>query len=229
MLLKLVKPRIKQAETRTPDGGRLSLYMHDGTWSMSLNGAELMHSKASASERLLGDLGVRKIERDQVARVLIGGLGLGFTLCRVLESTGKRVGVEVVELLPEVIEWNRIYLQDLNGLFLQDARVRVIAGDVATVIRESGPGRYDAILLDIDNGPVAMVSEENRWLYSRQGLKAIRRALIPGGRTVLWSAGPDKAFEDRLRQAGLTVEAVPAKVHESAKRAAYMLYVADRG
>jgi spermidine synthase len=205
------------------------LYEHDGVWSMSLNGAELMHSKASASERLLGELGIQRVGRNRPARILIGGLGLGFTLRAVLESVGQEAVVEVVELLPDVIEWNRQHLQELNGALLDDARVRVIAQDVGSVIRESEEDRYDAILLDVDNGPVAMVSAENRWLYSSKGLKAVRRALVPGGRAVLWSAGPDKAFENRLRQLGFTVEAVPAKVHESAKRAAYLLYVADRG
>lgn len=224
-----MKPRIKLAEVKTPDGGQLSLYEHDGVWSMSLNGAELMHSKASASERLLGELGIQRVGRNRPARILIGGLGLGFTLRAVLESVGQEAVVELVELLPDVIEWNRQHLQELNGALLDDTRVRVIAQDVGLVIRESEEKRYDAILLDVDNGPVAMVSAENRWLYSSKGLKAVRRALVPGGRAVLWSAGPDKAFENRLRQLGFAVEAVPAKVHENAKRAAYLLYVADRG
>jgi spermidine synthase len=224
-----MKPRIKLAETRTPDGACLSLYEHDGVWSMSLNGAELMHSKASASERLLGELGIQQISREEAPRILIGGLGLGFTLRTVLEGTGNQAVVEIVELIPDVIEWNRQHLQDLNGPFLEDPRVRVVAADVASVIRESEQACYDAILLDIDNGPVAMVSKENRWLYSSKGLKAVRQALVPQGRAVFWSAGPDKAFENRLRQLGFVVTPVPAKVHESAKRAAYLLYVADRG
>jgi spermidine synthase len=223
-----MKPRIKHAETMTPDGGRLSLYEHDGVWSMSLNGAELMHSKASASERLMGELGIQKIPKDGTSRILIGGLGLGFTLRTVLEGTDSQAAVDIVELIPDVIDWNRRHLQGLNGALLDDARVRAIEGDVASVIREAGPGHYDAILLDIDNGPVAMVSAGNRWLYSSKGLKAVRQALAPTGRAVFWSAGPDKAFENRLRQLGFVVDAVPAKIHESAKRAAYTLYVVDR-
>lgn len=224
-----MKPRIKLAETRTPDGNLLSLYAHDGAWSMSLNGAELMHSKASASERLLGELGAERVHHDRPGRILIGGLGLGFTLQTVLETVASQVSVDVVELLPEVVAWNRDHLQELNGPYLEDSRVRVLTGDVAAVIREAHEGSYDAIILDIDNGPVALVSAENRWLYSSKGLKAVRRALSARGRAVLWSASPDKAFENRLRQLGFKVKGVPAKVHERAKRPAYLLYVADCG
>jgi spermidine synthase len=223
-----MKPRIKLAETTTPDGSVLSLFEHDGAWSMSLNGAELMHSKASASECLLGELGIQTVQPGRPVRILIGGLGLGFTLKTVLETVGAEAVVEVVELLPDVVEWSHDHLQELNGRCLDDPRVRVVQGDVGAVIRKAPEGLYDAILLDIDNGPVAMVSAENRWLYSSKGLRAVRRALNPKGRAVLWSAGEDKAFENRLRQLGFSVRAVPAKVHESAKRAAYLLYVADR-
>lgn len=203
------------------------LHVHDGTYAMSLNGQELMHSKASASERLMGTLGLERYQPGQSIRVLIGGLGLGFTLRAVLESTGADSVVEVVELLPEVIAWNREHLTGLNGELLDDPRVTVLAEDVHRVIRNVAETLYDVILLDIDNGPTAMVDKANAHLYSSAGIKAIRQALAPGGRAILWSASPDPAFANRLKQAGFRVQAVPAKVHEAAKRAAYMLYVAD--
>ncbi len=223
-----MKPRIKQAEAKTPGGGTIALFEQDGAFSISFNGQELMHSKASASERLLGQIGVKRLEDDGDARILIGGLGLGFTLRSVLEAVSPETTVEVVELVPEVIEWNRVHLEPLNGALLDDPRVEVLADDVAALIERAEPETYDAILLDIDNGPIAMVVESNSSLYSISGIGSVHRALKPGGRVVFWSAGPDPIFEARLRKAGFDVTAVPAKTHEGAKRAAYLLYVADR-
>jgi spermidine synthase len=226
-----MKPRTRLAEATTPDGLVLSLFEHDGDFSMSLNGQELMHSRASASEELLGTLGVERLvgkpDGPEPFRILVGGLGLGFTLRSVLEACSEDGRVDVVELIPEVIDWNRTHLKELNGFLLDDSRVEIHLADVGAVIREAGKSAYDAILLDVDNGPVAMVKKTNKSLYSSAGIRSIRAALKPGGRAVLWSAGPDKAFAERLEQAGFQVRAVPAKVHERAKRAAYVLYVAD--
>lgn len=224
-----MKPRIKLDEVLTPDGMVLALYAHDGGYSISLKGQELMHSKASASEELLGRLGVERLAArpEQSARVLVGGLGLGFTLRSVLEVCDGKAQVEVAELIPEVVEWNHTHLRQLNGQFLEDPRVTVRVADVGELIRGVGGNGYDSILLDVDNGPLAMVAKVNRSLYSHAGIRAIKAALRPGGRAVLWSAGPDPAFEGRLRHAGFAVRVVPAKVHERAKRAAYLLYVAD--
>jgi len=216
------------AESTTPEGGAMALYEHDGAYSISFGGQELMHSKASASETLLGELGVERIKKGKVARILIGGLGLGFTLRSVLESTGPDVSVELVELIPQVVEWNRHYLGELNGALLDDPRVTVRMKDVTTLIRASEPGTYDAITLDVDNGPVAMVSSDNVALYSRSGIRSIQTALKKGGRAVFWSAGPDVSFEAKLKKAGFRVGVVRAKVHEGAKRAAYFIYIADR-
>lgn len=223
-----MKPRIKLAESTLSSGGVMALYEHDGAFSMSLAGQELMHSKASASETLLGKIGVEKLNPEAPARVLIGGLGLGFTLRSVLESSGTNTTVELVELIPEVIQWNRDYLAGLNGRFLDDQRVEIRPEDVNAVIRASEPACYDVILLDVDNGPVAMVAAGNRSLYSRKGIEAIRKALKPGGRAVFWSAGQDVRFDQLLQKAGFTVRAIRAKVHETAKRAAYFLYIAER-
>ncbi|MDE0821772.1 MAG: hypothetical protein OSA95_11660 [Opitutales bacterium] len=221
-----MKPRIKLAESTSPTGGLLELVEHDGSYSISLDGKELMHSRATASETLLGSLGVVRLGQERVGRVLIGGLGLGFTLASALESVGAETKVEVVEMVPEVIEWNRTHLQHLNGSFLDDPRVEIHTADVTRFIRKAEPATYDAILLDVDNGPVAMVSEGNASLYSRTGIRSICRALKQDGRIVFWSAGPDEQFESRLGRAGLDVEAVPARSHETARCASYRLFVA---
>lgn len=222
-----MKPRIKQAEAKTADGGTLALYEQDGAFSINFNGQELMHSKATASEVLLGKLGAEALDKEASSRVLIGGLGLGFTLRSVLEVAGPKAVIEVVELVSEVIDWNRELLKDLNGELLEDPRVEVRHDDVAKLIRKADPNTYDSIILDVDNGPTAMVTGNNFNLYSKSGVRLIRSALKVGGRVVFWSAGPDQKFELRLKQAGFEVSSHPAKVHEGAKRAAYLLYVAQ--
>lgn len=222
-----MKPRVKLAQSTTADGGAMALYEHDGKFCISYSGQELMHSGASASEILLGEIGVELLDRDAEARVLIGGLGLGFTLRSVLENVGPKTTVELVELLPEIVSWNREYLKSLNGELLDDPRVEIHTTDVVAYVRKAERARYDVILMDVDNGPVAMVSETNTSLYSNSGLRWMRGSLKPGGRAVFWSAGPDLRFEDRLKRAGFRVTKVPAKVHAGSKRAAYLLYVAN--
>ena len=222
-----MKPRHKLAESKTPSGNIMGLYEQDGAYSINIGGQELMHSRANASECLLGSLGMARLKKKAVSRVLIGGLGLGFTLSNVLKVAEPQSRVEVVELFPEVIEWNRTHLQVLNGSLLDDPRVQINVADVVSVIRKAQPESYDVILLDVDNGPVAMVDKNNRFLYSKSGLGTIRHILRPGGRVVFWSAGPDVLFERRLQKAGFQVKAEPAKRYLSAKRAACMLSVAD--
>jgi len=222
-----MKPRVKLAESTTADGGAMALYEHDGKYCISYAGQELMHSGANASEILLGEIGVELLEHDAAARILIGGLGLGFTLRSVLASTGPNVVVELIELLPEIVSWNREFLKSLNGELLDDPRLEIHTTDVVGYVRKAERARYDVILLDVDNGPVAMVSETNVSLYSNTGLRWLRGSLKPEGRAVFWSAGPDLRFEDRLKRAGFRVSKVPAKVHAGSKRAAYLLYVAN--
>jgi len=223
-----MKPRILLAESTTPDGAAMSLYEHDGAYSISFKGQELMHSKASASERLLGKLGVEQISRGPKARVLVGGLGLGFTLRSVLEGVGEDARVDVVELVPKVVEWNCVFLRKLNGDLLNDPRVNVIEGDAVKLIRKGDPNTYHAMILDVDNGPTGMVKASNDTLYSYSGLRAVRSLLKPGGRAAFWSAGDDPHFKARLEKVGFRVGHIPAKVHERSKRAAYVIYVADR-
>ena len=221
-----MKPRVKLAES-TFTGGILSLTEHDGSYSISLDGKELMHSRANASELLLGSLGVARLGNETSGRVLIGGLGLGFTLKAALESVGDNTTIEVAEMIPEVIEWNRTYLKNLNGSLLDHPQVETRSVDVTRLIQEAEPHTYDAILLDVDNGPNAMVADSNASLYSKNGIRSICRALKKEGRLVVWSAGPDQGFEKRLERAGLKVEAVRAKAHAGAKSPSHFLYLGD--
>lgn len=206
----------------------MSLYEHDGAYSISFQGQELMHSGASASELRLGELGVENFSKDAKPRVFIGGLGLGFTLKTTLAGLGTDARVEVAELLQQVVDWNREYLGELNGGSLDDPRVSVLIGDAVQHIRKVPANTYDAMILDVDNGPTGMVKPSNSSLYSQKGLYAVKTALKPGGRVVFWSAGEDQYFKARMGRVGFRVGVVPAKVHERAKRAAYRIYVGDK-
>jgi len=223
-----MKPNIKLAETRMPDGARMTLHSHDDSFCIRLDGRDLMHSKTAASELLLGDLALAPFPRSAAPRVLIGGLGLGFTLKRVLELCGPRAVVHVAELMPEVVEWNRTFMAGLNGELLKDSRTKVLVEDVGVVLARAGHEPYDSILLDVDNGPAAMVMPGNTKLYDNRGLQKLWQALKPGGRIALWSAGSDRAFAKRFAAAGFKVEAVPARLHATSKSSTYMIYVADK-
>lgn len=222
-----MKPHLKLAETLTPDGARLSLHSHDGNFCIRVNGQDLMHSATAASEIQLGEVAMEKIT-GQSARVLIGGLGLGFTLKAVLEKAAPDAVVEVAELFPAVVEWNRTFMAGLNGALLADPRVKILVEDVSQALGRAKAAPYDALLMDIDNGPTAMVQATNAGHYRAQGIQRFFAALKPGGRAAIWSAKPDHAFETRLRNAGFTVKAVPAKLYATAKKHTYTIYLADR-
>ena len=214
------------AETRTPDGSRFSLHEHDGEYFLKLNGRQLMGSNNTVSECLLADLACDFPKAVESPRVLIGGLGLGFSLRRVLELTGPKAAVVVAELLPDVVAWNRQFLLGLNGRLLDDKRVEVFTGDVFDCIKR-GTGRFDAILLDVDNGPTSFVQAKNSRLYTGSGLSLIRRALRPRGRVAFWSAEQEPAFPGQLKHAGFAASEFEAKAHERAKRAAHRIYVGE--
>lgn len=223
-----MKPHNNLAEARTPDGARLSLHEHDGSYCIRLDGQDLMHSMTSASEVLLGELAADRLATKNPTRVIIGGMGLGFTLKAVLAKAGAKAVVEVGELMPEVIEWNRTFMAGLNGRLLADPRVQVRLGDVVNTLSMARPNSYDAILLDVDNGPIPMVRAGNVRLYGPRGLEMMRSKLKPGGRLAIWSASPDHSFEARLRAAGFVAQAIPAKLFPTAKRSAYVIYVGDK-
>lgn len=221
-----MKPRQQLAEIQTPQGQRLALYAHDGHYQIRLDGRELMNSFVHASEVELGARLREYLSERETPRVLIGGLGLGFTLRAVLEWLPTGGSVVVAELFPAVIEWNRIFLGELNGQCLDDARVEVFTGDVAELLTTSPAASWDGVLLDVDNGPVPMVAQGNARLYERDGLQRLKTVLRPGGVAAFWSANDDRPFLKRLRQAGYGVDAVPAKAYPGAKRANHVIYFA---
>jgi spermidine synthase len=223
-----MKPFLTIGEAVTPDGGKLTLHQHDGEFYLKLNARQLMSTTSTFSELLLADLSCEGLHGRTDARVVIGGLGLGFSLQRVLGLAGRHAKIQVAELLPEVVEWNRQFLRGVNGAALEDRRVEVIVDDVFRVLREAPADSYDAILLDVDNGPTSLVQKGNSRLYDRRGLGIIKRALKPNGKVAFWSACPEPAFVQSLKEAGFNVDSFPAKAHERAKRAAHMIYVAQR-
>jgi len=223
-----MKPFLQLAQACTPDGAELTLHAHDVHFYLRVNRQPLMGTNASESEKILAQLACEGLRGKPGVRVLIGGLGFGFTLRRVLELVGNDAHIEVAELLPQVVAWNREFLSAVNGLLLEDKRVQVVVEDVFQVIARAPAGHFDAILLDVDNGPIAMVQDGNARLYQAQGFAAITQALKPGGRVTFWSASTDHAFAKRLGKAGFKVATVAAKAYAQAKRCAHTIFVADR-
>ncbi len=222
-----MKPFRTLAETVAPDGARLTLHEHDGDHFLKLNGRQLMSTTSTASEILLAKLACENLIRHPHPRVLIGGLGLGFSLKAVLSLLGKKAEVHVAELLAEVVEWNRQFLMQVNGALLNDRRVKVFTEDVFQIIRRAQNTRYDAILLDVDNGPTSFVQARNAQIYSRRGFNRIASALQPGGRVAFWSATDEEAFAVSLARAGFRVHVVEAKSHDRAKRFEHRIYVGE--
>jgi len=200
-----VKPWELLGQTRAPDGAELALTLRGGEYVILANGKSLMSSRMHGSEEALATFACARIRGRDEPRVLIGGLGMGFTLRATLDLLPPGALVVVAELLPAVVEWNRGPLGPLAGHPLKDRRVRVEHGDVGGLLR-SGAGAFDAILLDVDNGPAAFATSTNAGLYSDAGLAAARAALREGGVLAVWSAREDRRFEQRLRYAGFRVE-----------------------
>jgi len=223
-----MKPFNTLAQIRTPDGATLALLEHDGEHYLKLNGRQLMSSYATASELALAQHSCARLGGVPEARILIGGLGLGYTLKRVLEVVGKKAVVHVAELIPEVVMWNRELLRGVNGKLLDDPRVEVFVADVYALLKRSAAPRYDAILLDLDNGPVSMMPPANARVYDREGFVRITRALLPDGCAAFWSANEDLPFVSRLSRAGFDVETFAAPAHARARQAIHRIYVATR-
>lgn len=198
------------AESLTPDGEALTLTLEAGHHVVRVRGELLMSSRVSGSEEALARLALDAYGNTPSLRVLVGGLGMGFTLRALLDALAADARVEVVELLAPVVAWNRGVLASHAGDALKDPRVQVIVGDVVAHLAERTP-RYDAIVLDIDNGPEAFTVRANDRLYAAPGLRALYEVLRPGGTLVLWSAFRSPAFERRLRAAGFTVECIPVR------------------
>jgi len=193
------------SSSRTPDRKSvLTLYQRDEEYSIRVNGLELMNSRMFGSEVLLAELPCGEIADRKNACVLIGGLGMGYTLSAALQSLHDDAVVLLVELVPAVVEWNQGVLGPLADHPLEDSRVRVLIDDVANVITH-GKSTFDAILLDIDNGPDSFTQDENASLYSLSGLSMIHRALRPGGVVAVWSASSDAGFKKKLKQSSFHV------------------------
>jgi spermidine synthase len=189
----------------TQDGGEISLRCRDGIYEIRINGWELMSNRAHRSEEALAALTCTEL--GDAARVLLGGLGLGYSLRAALDCLPADALVMVAELLPALVEWNRGVLGKLAGHPLRDPRVALRIGDVGAII-DAAETAFDAILLDVDNGPQPLTDQGNQRLYGPDGLAAARRALRPGGVLAVWSADPAPAFEQALAAAGFTAESV---------------------
>ncbi len=201
------------------------LHHRNGEFVIRVQGQELMSSRVHGSEEAMARLGCAGLRTRRGARVLVGGLGLGYTLRATLEELGPGARVVVAELSAAIVEWNRGPLAPLAGRPLEDSRVQVEVADVGRVMRASGP--FHAILLDVDNGPVALTRQANAGLYGSAGLAAAHEALVPGGVLVVWSAGPDERFSRRLGQAGFTGEPDPAKGWKG-RATRHLLFLARR-
>jgi len=222
-------PWSQLASTTVPgDGAEMRLYRRGSEFSIRVGTNELMNSRIHGSEDALAGLVCERFADRSYARVLIGGLGMGFTLAGVLSRVGKQVAVVVAELVPAVVQWNRDQMAEVNGAALEDARVTVREIDVANIIRAERDA-YDAILLDVDNGPAALTSKGNDRLYSLAGLRAGFAALRPRGVLAVWSAGPDPAFTRRLEQAGFEAEEVRVRGRGRAGGSRFLIWIAQRG
>lgn len=221
-----MKPVTTLATSRTPDGEPLILQEHDSQYFMKVGGVQLMGTNASSSEKEMADLACANLPRG--ARILIGGLGFGYTLRRVLELCPPDASVDVAELLLVVVDWNREFLTGVNGLLVDDPRVHIHIRDVAEIISRAGENRYHAILLDVDNSPDPLVQKGNAKLYDGDGIARTKAALHPGGRVVFWSANPDKSFARSLAKHFGNVQAIGAKAYPKAKRFTHTLFVGER-
>ncbi|SNB47161.1 hypothetical protein [Geobacter sp. DSM 9736] len=213
---------------RIPGGNTdLHFYKRGGEYSIRINGNELMNSRAHASEDALAKYACARTGNRLSRRILIGGLGMGFTTAAALQQLDGESRVVVAELVPSVVEWNRRFLGELNGHPLEDSRVTVVVTDVANIMRQEQQA-FDAVLLDVDNGPEGMTSKGNNWLYSEAGIKAAFAALHPGGVLAVWSAGADPAFVRRLGGAGFAVEEVQVRARGPAGGGRHTIWLARR-
>jgi spermidine synthase len=203
---------------------QMMLYQHAVKFSITIPGrGELMNSRVTGSERALAEMTCERIKGVTNPRLLIGGLGMGFTLDSALKATGPGAEVVVAELVPEVVEWNLDLMGAPAGHPLSDRRTTVHVGDVAEPIRRPGSG-FDAIMLDVDNGPEALIRRENDWIYSAEGLAAIALALRAGGVLSVWSAGPDRRFVKRMKQAGFDVDEQVVRPHRKGRGARHFIW-----
>nr|WP_199860283.1 spermidine synthase [Sphingomonas sp. CFBP 8760] len=210
-----------------PGGPPLRLFRRGDDFMIVLDRNELMSSRMSGSEIALGTMTCARLTGHPAPRLLIGGYGMGFTLRAVLASLGADARIVVAELVPGILDWARGPMAALTGDCLDDPRVEIVIGDVGGAIA-GGSGRYDAILLDVDNGPDGLTREANDGLYTARGLAAARMALRPGGVLAVWSAGADAAFTRRLGQAGFAVDEIRVRARDNGKGPTHVIWFATR-
>lgn len=206
----------------------LRLMQRGDEFSIVVGTAELMNNRERESERALATLACARLRDRPRAKVLIGGLGMGFTLRAALEELGPEARVVVAELVPAVMAWARGPLAHLFAGCLDDPRVELVENDVNRLI-QSGPAQYDAILLDVDNGPEGMMRRENDRLYDAWGLKRARYALRPGGILGVWAGRPDRKFKARLRRLGFAADEVRVRANGGTSGPRHVLWIAARG
>lgn len=218
-------PRILIDKAPTPGGGKeLKLFQHDKDFIIMAGTFELMNSRAHASEDDLAKLSVQKITGQKNPRVLIGGLGMGFTLRAALDGLPETAEVLVAEIVPAVVKWNQDVIGGLTGNPLADKRVQICEVDVAELIQKA-KSEYDAIVLDMDNGPEGLSLKSNDWFYGFKGLSVICGALRPGGVLGIWSASKDDRLTIRLKTVGFLVEEVRARACPGGKGAHHHLWI----
>jgi spermidine synthase len=213
---------------QVPDGsGELRLMRRGAEFSIRLGHNELMNSRFGGSEEALATMACERIRARKRARLLIGGLGMGFTLRAALGGLGTEARIIVAELVPAVLAWARGPMAEVFGKCLTDPRVRIREADVVDLIREA-PSAFDAILLDVDNGPAGLTRKANDGLYDLPGLSAAHAALRPGGVLAVWSSGPDRNFTRRLRKTGFGVDEIPVRANGARGGARHVIWIATR-
>lgn len=220
-----MKPRELLATAQIPGGDELRLFKRDTDFIIALGANELMSSRSIGSEEALALLTCDRLQNTEAPHLLIGGYGMGFTLRAALGRLGPQARFTVVELVPEVIDWARGPMADLAAGCLDEPRVEVVIRDVYRAIG-AVERRYDAILLDVDNGPDGLTRVDNDQIYSTHGLVAAKAALKPGGVLAIWSAAPDERFARRLKHAGFQVEEVMVRAGRGGKGARHIIWFA---
>jgi spermidine synthase len=222
-----VIPWSRLATAQVPGGGELRLMRRGAEFSIRLGHNELMNSRLAGSEEALATIACERIRARERPRILIGGLGMGFTLRAALAVLGSKARITVAELVPAVIAWARDPMAEIFGESLGDPRARIEEADVGHLIRD-GNSSYDAILLDVDNGPAGLTRKANDGLYDPAGLSAACAALRPGGVLAVWSSGPDPNFTRRLRKAGFGVDEVAVRATGKGGGARHVIWIATR-
>lgn len=219
-------PRIHLGTAHVPGGEELQLYSRGDDFMIVLERNELMSTRMNGSEIALAEMTIERLSGNDGSHILIGGYGMGFTLRAALAMLGAKAKVTVAELIPEIIVWARGPMADVTAGCLDDRRVNLQIGDVGKAIAGANAG-YDAILLDVDNGPDGLTRQGNDRLYSPAGLQAAKRALRPGGILAIWSAAEDRKFAKRLQKAGFTVDEVAVRARVGGKGPRHIIWFAQ--